>query len=385
MKKVNIKCTAILLVLAIMLSGLVVFGGLNQEKAMADSPMGDGASDTMDTITPLGDGASDTIYYFFDYYPTIDNTTFSIEYGSRYNIVYARHHEITSEEFIGLFVNGYFTGFGDNCVVVIDIKTFKPEESKLSELFAYLKEDEECVTVFVTTYDQADYSSITFDNVDVYYKTDFSKLKKLIEKMLYNLDHNDDDDGVVQNAIILIDGHLVDVSDYDIGNFDEICQKSKFLSLLLDELSEQLIIPYNSYRDIMVSLTITYKIKLIVHVGGDKYVDLYDGTEYSSGGLEQLWAESEGGNLPDEPGITPPEVPQPDDNPHAVCAFGFWRLDTDFYDFLLSIQLALNLPVYTIEADPIIWGNGGLIIITDSDSIDEEDELLELLGSVIGG
>ncbi|MDD6054057.1 MAG: hypothetical protein PUB81_01775 [Clostridiales bacterium] len=118
MKKVNIKCTAILLVLAIMLSGLVVFGGLNQEKAMADSPMGDGASDTMDTITPLGDGASDTIYYFFDYYPTIDNTTFSIEYGSRYNIVYARHHEITSEEFIGLFVNGYFTGFGDNCVVV---------------------------------------------------------------------------------------------------------------------------------------------------------------------------------------------------------------------------------------------------------------------------
>ena len=104
MKKVNIKCTAILLVLAIMLSGLVVFGGLNQEKAMADSPM--------------GDGASDTIYYFFDYYPTIDNTTFSIEYGSRYNIVYARHHEITSEEFIGLFVNGYFTGFGDNCVVV---------------------------------------------------------------------------------------------------------------------------------------------------------------------------------------------------------------------------------------------------------------------------
>lgn len=43
MKKVNIKCTAILLVLAIMLSGLVVFGGLNQEKAMADSPMGDGA------------------------------------------------------------------------------------------------------------------------------------------------------------------------------------------------------------------------------------------------------------------------------------------------------------------------------------------------------
>ena len=182
MKKVNIKCTAILLVLAIMLSGLVVFGGLNQEKAMADSPMGDGASDTMDTITPLGDGASDTIYYFFDYYPTIDNTTFSIEYGSRYNIVYARHHEITSEEFIGLFVNGYFTGFGDNCVVVIDIKTFKPEESKLSELFAYLKEDEECVTVFVTTYDQADYSSITFDNVDVYYKTDFRKLKKLIEK-----------------------------------------------------------------------------------------------------------------------------------------------------------------------------------------------------------
>lgn len=68
------------------------------------------------------------------------------------------------------------------CGCVIDIKTFKPEESKLSELFAYLKEDEECVTVFVTTYDQADYSSITFDNVDVYYKTDFRKLKKLIEK-----------------------------------------------------------------------------------------------------------------------------------------------------------------------------------------------------------
>lgn len=375
MKKVNIKFTAILLILAIMLSGLVAFGGLNQEKAKADSL--------------IGNGTSDTIYYFFDYYPTIGNTTLSMEYGSRYNIVYARHYGMTLDEFIDLFSNGYFTGFGDNCVVIIDIKTFKPEETKLSELFTHLKENEECITAFVTIFDKTDYSSITFDNiVDVYYKTDFSKLKDLIERMLYDLDHNDDNDGIVQNAIILIDGYLVGASEYDdIGRFDEICQKSKFLSLLLEELSKQFAASYNSYREILEHLTTYYKIKLIVHVGGDKYVDLYDRTEYSSGDLEELWAESVCSNPPDDnpSGIIPPDTPQPDDNSFDVCAFGFWRLDIDFYDFLLRIQTALNLPIYIIEADPIIWGNGGLTIIISSNISAEESELLELLRSATGG
>lgn len=353
MKKLSKKFTALSLVLAIILSGLIVFGGLKKERAMAYS------SDYS--------GDPDTIYYFTDFYPTIDATTLTATYGSNYNIVYDRQ-QITTGDFQTLVNSNYFSGFGTNCIVIIDIKTFMPEPGDLHTLFAHLKNVEGCKTVFVTVYDDIDYIDTSFvQYLDTYYKSDFSKLELFIEEMLYTLVY---DNGTLEDTIILIDGNIVNVATYNSheDSFNQLCNTSIFLSFLMEKFADSLNILYSNYWEIISWLNINLNVKLIVHNGGIDYVDLYDTNyTYSVACVEDLMEELENNNSTTY---------------NYICGVGFWALDSDFYNFLYAGQLSLgNLPVFILEVDPITWGSG--LSIRGVLNSPEEEELLGELTYVI--
>jgi len=306
-------------------------------------------------------GEDDTIYYFTDYYPTIEEDTLSTEYPN-YNVVYD-HQWITEQQFNNMVSGNYFTGFGDNCVVIIDIKTFAPSHTVLNSLFLDLKTNQNCTTALVTLLNTTDFANNDFLlYVDVYFTSDLSKLTDFVALAL--ADYEQDIVGW-SNTTILIDGRLAD-SRRNI-NFGSWKFDHSFLKVLLDTLAYELGLQINNYSDFIETLANAYNINLLVDMGNGTYSDLNTGISYTAYTVEDL---------------------QNDDLTwDNICAFGFSSLENDFYDFLEDGQDSESyLPVYLFVVDPVTYGTEGLMAITDEDLYDINTEgalFLEELAEVI--
>lgn len=221
MKTIYRKILALCLILSIFASAIIVIDVANSDEVLA--------------LSSGYDGESNTIYYFFDFYPTISPTTMTAEYGETYNIVYDRYDNIDSFE--TMVKCGYFSGFGSNCTVIIDLKLIYPEALTLYNLFYSLKETQNCKTMLITTY-------ITdFEYVDVCFVATFSRLNEFInESLRYLIKHN----GTLSNTVFLIDGNIVSST----KNYSELITYNVFMRLLvenIEELAEEYLEDTNGY------------------------------------------------------------------------------------------------------------------------------------------
>lgn len=329
-------------------------------------------------------GEPDTVYYFTDYYPTLDYTTLSY-YLSSYNIIYD-HQYVDEQTFTDMVYSGYFYGFGYNCTVIIDIKTFMPDSSVLYYLFYNLQQNQGCNTSFVSTYQDYEYPNTDFmDFVNRFMWDDFSKLEFFIQESVEDLKMKN---GSLSNTNILVDGHLVDTANLFGSDMETLCSSSPFLKFLLEFLASYIETFNEDYNDAGYQLS-EKSIKLLVHMQGDEYVDILTWTTYTFNDIEEVRCLTDN-NEDEEPSLDDSSDTDPplDDNtePSFVCGIGFWYLDRDFYNFLFQGQQLispLNLPVYLLEADPFAYGSGLVIVNLAVGNSDESLLFLEWLLSML--
>ena len=349
MNKIKNSFVPMLLVVALLCAFVLPFS-LQIQQANANEPEN-------------GARYSDTIYYFFDYYPEIRESTMLNEFPN-YNIVYDRA-SVDQQGIDSLCNNGYFDKFDTNCVVVIDIKTFKPEPALLDILFTSLK-NQGCKTMFISLYDVAQYADDSFlDYVDVFFYTNLSKLEDFIDYMLNNeyLSMND----TLNNTAFFIDGNLVDVHSHHGESAEVLCQQSIFLSIFLEKLYYKVnadevvgIITADEFLNYLDILNIS----IYVHdMDCGQYVNIFNGYADSGDSVDDFLSRVNRQYL-------------------NVCAFGFWALHTDFYDFLYnSIESPYTVTNYVIEADLIEYSDDGLPIIVGIGG--HEEDALGMLRNLI--
>lgn len=140
MKKFNFKILSVFLAIAIVVLG-----------AAFVAPSGEEVS----ALPEYYDGSY--VYYFCDYYPTLDYKTFHDTFDTS---IYYDVRWVNKDQFNDLVHSMYFQEFTKR-MIIFDIKTFMPDTDVLCELFSYLR-DMECVTGFVTFFDESDFPDTDF-------------------------------------------------------------------------------------------------------------------------------------------------------------------------------------------------------------------------------
>lgn len=366
MKTLTKKLSVIGIALVLFMITLFTMGGIQTAKA-------NGPSDE-NVPAPGGDSGNQyTIYYFTDYYPTVSYNELLDEFGN-YNIVYD-HQYIDEQDFENMVNNHYFlfdsvTGEDTGIrALIIDIKTFLPDSMLLESLFADVKFYMDCATVYVSYYDAYEYYDTTFLNyVDLFVvDSQLARLNYFIEQALNELYNGSY--ATLFDVSYLIDGNLVDVVNLFGEDMDTLCENSHFLRIFLEQFVRvvwdyEYDVLFSSYNEIADYLRDILNVKLLVHKGGNEYVDIL------------TWNVYQFNNIYDVLNVYP--------NSLYTCAFGFWRLNHDYYQFLLDAQNVddYDLPVYILEAEPIPYDPDGLNIITDSDLgfyIESDDAAMTLL------
>lgn len=329
MKRTRTKLAALAVtVLLAQLCIITCFNGLSQ-KAYAD-------------FAP--DKFSCQVYYFSDYYPTLSESDIQEECG---NVsVYYDFQYVNEQGLENLINQGHFNNLGSAQTAVIDIKTFRPDDHTLGQLFGIVKPQVSNL-MFISAYPSGDYGDTTFGGyVNSFIYDNCAKLDWFVKKSLNSIGHTM---GGLIGTAFLFDNKTVDPAIYEKDNFNiyelnEICQNSPFIRILLEQLASVFGIAYvpGNYNQIAVELFNIWGIRLLVHKIGNSFIDIRDGSlTYVSTG-----------------------------NQDKVCAMGFWTLNSDFYNFLKTKQTgnsANNMQIYIIEAEPITYAPGGLEIITVSD------------------
>lgn len=322
-------------------------------------------------------GEDRTIYYFYDYYPSVDEETLVLDYNT-YNVVYD-YMRLNEADFNNLVINDYFYPFGADCVVIIDIKTFMPDPSVLSLLFDDLKNTQQCLTVFVTPYEICLYPDQTFATyLDILYVSNLEGLKYLVNETFYQTQSYIN---TWENVTILIDGRFADVNAY-YGDRSALIDASPFLQILLSKFKELEHTLWGdidnlgeSYDDIAWNLTMFFNIRLLVHDNAnDRFIDIVNWLS--------LPADSYG-SLEGDDRISW----------DYIFAMGMWRLESGFYDFLYDAQSQSHtINTYIFEVNPITYSANGLLIERRS-GIEHEQQLSEdnsgvllndLLGMLLG-
>lgn len=354
MKRLAQKSILMIIAIAIIIIGAVTITDNKTTEAKA--------------LSPDYTGDPYTIYYFSDYYPSIDVTTMFDLYGNSYGIVYDRQQISTAQDFHNLITGNYFTGFSDHCVVIIDIKLFQPDSNDLLSLFYNLKILQGCKTVFVTTYNLSSYNNISFeDYVDVFYTSDLSAINGLGSRALENIEY---DTGDFANSVFLIDRQLFNVNNYFGQDMNYICEDNGFIRNLILTLANYYSVDTTGYdyNDIASDLRTEANIKILVYDNDYIFYDILTWSMYIADSIEDLRGE----------------LSEDNSNPYHFIAIGISELDSFFYNLLLEEQQINYFPVYILEADPIIWGEDGLAIISDSEySNNEEEDLLGMLSDLL--
>lgn len=319
-----------------------------------------------EALSPDYDNMLNKIYYFYDYYPSIDKDDMATMFGS-YNAFYDEKW-VDSYSFNELVVtDNYFSGFAVDCTVIIDIKTFKPDSSTLNLLFYDLHENKYCKTVFVTPYEEHEFSNNNFlGYVDKYLVTNLGKMRNFVDNTHSDLSAANEE---VRNTIILVDNRLIHLDMNNWSGINQLAERSPFLRMLYDKLYDGTI---NSYSTAAGDLYLYNNIRVIVHLPGNEYIDIVEGRTFEASDLVEL--KNKFGIIGEH-----------------VCAVGFWRLDSAFYNLLLNGQgTTSNLPVYIMPIEPITYGSGLSIISYDTlaniygEEYDESQEIINELDDLLG-
>lgn len=306
-------------------------------------------------LSPDYTGTQNTIYYFYDLYPTISPERLTAEFGT-YTIVYDR--QISDQQYFTTLVNnGYFSGFAEACVVIIDIKTFKPSPAVLLDLFYSLKEEQMCVTAFATVYAQNDYSETDFlDYVDSFLCVNFDALDHFFDFVISDFDANalENADPPTSSAwdrlagcVFLLDNREICSYATLIGSqrpdIVTLCAASPYLTHFLERLANY-IDPNHIYSIPEIAEKLMEQgVKLLVYVPDYndevlfEFVDILTWTRYTS---QQF---------------------QDEILSNPVCALGIWSFTHAFYQYLCNIwQPESTVFIYAMKVDPIIYDPEGL-------------------------
>lgn len=299
-------------------------------------------------------GEDETIYYFYNHTPVLSPSRVG---ALGFNVVFDHRPGLTQESFSSMVANGYFNGFGNNCIVVLDICQLPISSSVLEVLFNNLINTQGCKVIFATneqsfTYDSAE-SGFAFINTgnDIVANGNIPPIKfsSFIGASLLNFNGGTSIPSL-SSAVILLDGSYLDTNMY-IDSFSNICNTSVTIKTIVDNL-----IPYiiggNSYTSpfdyaYIANNLFAEKVKLLIHTGGTDFVDIVTQTTYTEANMLDLRSF---GSFPCE----------------KVCAIANWTMDGDLYDFLFENQQAEDFPVYLYEVNPISYGSNGLSVITDT-------------------
>lgn len=317
-------------------------------------------------------GTDNTIYYFYDDCPTLSRTYLeNAFFGESYSIVYDKQR---NRSFTSLVNSGYFTGFGENCVVIIDIKKPFSEASILYNLFYSLKQ-QNCMTVLITSSGNLnpEVSNLTDAYIDLRITSDGGRVLDFVSNALthfesYNTTESVDCEELYSETTIFIDDEFVYINNPLYINLEELYRNNSVLRIIVDRIIEVYDIDSSTnltgFGSMLSALGID--LKIIVHVSQGVYVDILSGAIYDRS------------NLGDEQFF---ELTVSLYN----CALTWCATDTYYYDFLWDLQDSGQ--IYVFEADPIQYNPDGIECCPDttlaylygSQSMDAEDTLEKLL------
>lgn len=366
-KRLSIAATALALLVAV----LFAMGGIFGTSARAFVP------------DEECDWQPDTIYYFYDFYPTVTEERLQDEFIGM-KIIYDRQ-QIDEQEFAKMVDDGYFWSMDYRPhVVVIDIKTFIADTDSLDYLFTILREYG-CKTVFVTAHDYDtfdeegnEYDVIFKDFIDIYIEDlNMERLRNFVDNAFQKFGKKN---GITCEATYILDGNLVDAENFFASDVNTLCAEFPFLKVFLDQLIYRVEYPalnnneYESYNAIAEELRDRYQVRIFVHVKDIYFVDILDRELVGFYNINDLMDNAV--------------------HSHVVGAFGFWRFNQDYYDYLYNSQneQGYDLPVYAFEVDPIEYSLDGLSIKSDKELESEfggmrheaADELLTQLALLLG-
>lgn len=310
-----------------------------------------------------------SVYYFYNDYPTLGPTIAASDLGE--NSIFYDYKPVNGTGLANLVDNGYFDGFNEGTIVVIDLKSILPDENNLSILFKNLQQTQGCTTIFVSSIDRQDfYDGSFFTWVDFFIYDDYDGFKSVIISLLTDyLYYNNNN--IVKNSCILIDGNMIRIDEDHNGDINFLYESNVFVRLLIDALSYINNIPKNA--DMFYTLSNDYNIKILVYrdyladMGAYEFFDILTRTKYDVVAIEDFQNYNENG----EP-------------LNYLCAMGFWSLDQGFYDLLFEQQETLGaIPVYIVEKDPIIIQNDLSLSIILGDGGPSARALLTLLKGLL--
>ena len=179
------------------------------------------SADYPKTNTPMTN-----IYYFSDSSPAFGEI-FDSYIGL--NVTYDIQYLLTPQELTYMLYSGYFWGFNQNNIniVIIEIKTIKPDPVVLENLFECLKL-QGCKVMFISPY-QPEFGDLSFADASMPCDMDkYSRfLKNTIKTMLSA-------NGILENTTILIDGRFIGIDGVpESYNIAELCAASSTLRRLL--------------------------------------------------------------------------------------------------------------------------------------------------------
>ena len=179
------------------------------------------SADYPKTNTPMTN-----IYYFSDSAPAFGEI-FDSYIGL--NVTYDIQYLLTPQELTYMLYSGYFWGFNQNNmnIVIIEIKTIKPDPVVLENLFECLKL-QGCKVMFISPY-QPEFGDLSFADASMPCDMDkYSRfLKNTIKTMLSA-------NGILENTTILIDGRFIGIDGVpESYNIAELCAASSTLRRLL--------------------------------------------------------------------------------------------------------------------------------------------------------
>ena len=328
MKKLNKFFTYVMMAVMMVFTGFATFGGVKVKKASA--------------LVPGYIHTSDSIYYFCDLYPSIDYDTLQSDYGTNMNIILDRQN-VNNDEFEALIDSGYFSGLASNSIFVLDIKTFKPDSTVVSNLISNLRQVDGCKVVLVLP-DTSDYSA---NQVEVLCETNLSRMETFVENSLHHIYENSSNS--YQNLKILIDPNFINASSYYIEN---MLEESPFVGFLLGTLG------VINDDDVSQALNIL-NIEISLYEGNGEYYNLFGSYVGAS---------------------------------YDTYAMGCWSIDSDFYNDLYAKQTNSELSLtFMMEGNPIVYGSSGLRIMDEWDLAsaygteeNESTQLASLMSSAFG-
>ena len=307
-------------------------------------------------LSPHYDDTTDNIYYFNDYYPTIEENVLEESFPT-YNIVYD-HMWITDSQTL-LDYASYFCELNSNDILIFDLKAVLHDASALSTFFSTIKAQTACTIIFASAFDLGEFSNTHFmQYVDLFHYVKFDRLDSFIGNITEIIFPETADPNLPEgisffDTTILIDGHLIDCSSlYSEYDLNRAISNSAFMTSMLQNIAN--LLPYNlgngptqaNYALFLAHLKNNYNINFFVHIGVNRFLNLLSLEIIEANTIDDL------------------------SNGEGACtwanlfAVGFMPLDSDFYDFLYQGQNSVA-GIFLMRCTTSEYGEDGLPCTTD--------------------